>query len=249
VIPSSWGSGPPESEIFGAYLDDVSDDETKHYDHQEGNATLVRNASLGKRGKPTMRTIMKSNPNSEVDPVPDVPSSHPQGEYNRQHGAAETAGGLAIGTAVSQVLHAPSTGRRVSVSTGSDESCVDPEKPRFAQQHDHPAYNSALEKEIEILPKAAPTMSDKRPGGKKPPRLDMNAVRDAEARGSLSSLSDLIRRATKLASNLDHGRTASRADILNKDAEFKAALGKSRYEDRTYGTVSEQIANSTPLFR
>ena len=249
VIPSSWGSGPPESEILGAYLDDVSDDENKHYDHQEGNATLVRNASLGKRGKPTMRTIMKSNPNSEVDPVPDVPSLNSQEEYNRQHGAAEMAGGLSIGTAVTQVLHAPSTGRRVSASTGSEESCVDPEKPQFAQQHDHPAYNSALEKEIEILPKAAPTMSDKRPGGKKPPRLDMNAVRDAEARGSLSSLSDLIRRATKLASNLDHGRTASRADILNKDAEFKAALGKSGYEDRMYGTVSEQIAYSTSLIR
>lgn len=225
VIPSSWGSGPPESEILGAYLDDASDDENKHHDRQE-NATLVRNASLGKRGKPTMRTIMKSNPNSEVYPVPDVPSSKPQEEYNRQHAAAETARGLAIGTAVSQVLHAPSTGRRTSVSTGSDESCVDPEKPRFAQQHDHPAYDSALEKEIEVLPKAAPTMSDKRPGGKKPPRLDMNAVRDAEARGSLSSLSDLIRRATKLASNLDHGRTASRTDIVSKDAQFKAALGK-----------------------
>jgi hypothetical protein len=69
-------------------------------------------------------------------------------------------------------------------------------------------------------------MSDKRPGGKKPPRLNMNAVRDAEARGSLSSLSDLIRRATKLASNLDRGKTASRCDMLGADADFKAALGK-----------------------
>lgn len=226
VIPSSWGSGPPESEILGAYLDYDSDDENKKHQHQEENVTLVRNASLGKRGKPTMRTIMKSNPNSEVDPIPDVPSSNPQ-ESTQQQPTAEAAGGLAIGTAVSQVLHAPSTGRRTSVSTGSDESCVDPEKPRFAQRHDHPAYDSALEKEIEALPKAAPTMSDKRPGGKKPPRLDMNAVRDAEARGSLSSLSDLIRRATKLASNLDRGKTASRCDMLATDADFKAALGES----------------------
>lgn len=225
AIPSSWGSGPPESEIFGAYLDNESDDENNKHDHQEENVTLVRNASLGKRGKPTMRTIMKSNPNSEVNPVPDVPSSKPQ-EYNWQHTAAETAGGLSVGTAVSQVLHAPSTGLRTSVATGSDESYVDPEKPRFAQQQDRPAYDSALEKEIEVLPRAAPTMSDKRPGGKKPPRLNMNAVRDAEARGSLSSLSDLIRRATKLASNLDRGKTASRCDMLGADADFKAALGK-----------------------
>jgi hypothetical protein len=189
---------------------------------------------------------MKSNPNSEVDPIPHVPSSNPRDEYQRQHATAETAGGLAIGTAISQVLHAPSTGRRTSVSTGSDESCVDPEKPRFAQQHDHPVYNSALEKELEVLPKAAPTMSDKRPGGKKPPRLDMNAVRDAEARGSLSSLSDLIRRATKLASNLDRGKTASRCDMLGQDADLRAALGKSI---RMHRTDSMMDADSLSLSR
>ncbi|KAJ5886468.1 uncharacterized protein N7473_009142 [Penicillium subrubescens] len=242
VIPSSWGSGPPESEILGAYLDNESEDEDSHHTHQEADVTLVRNASLGKRGKPTMRTIMKSNPNSEIDPIPDVPSSNPKDEYQRQHAAAETAGGLAIGTAISQVLHAPSTGRRTSVSTGSDESCVDPEKPRFAQQHDHPVYNSALEKELEVLPKAAPTMSDKRPGGKKPPRLDMNAVRDAEARGSLSSLSDLIRRATKLASNLDRGKTASRCDMLGQDADLKAALGEPGRR-RGSGSISDILTS------
>lgn len=47
-------------------------------------------------------------------------------------------------------------------------------------------------------------------GRKRPPRLDVDAVRDAEARGSLSSLPELIRRATRLASNLDRGKTASR---------------------------------------
>ena len=45
---------------------------------------------------------------------------------------------------------------------------------------------------------------------KRPPRLNIDAVKEAEARGSLTSLPDLIRRATRLASNLDRGRTASR---------------------------------------
>jgi hypothetical protein len=67
----------------------------------------------------------------------------------------------------------------------------------------------------------------------------MNAVRDAEARGSLSSLSDLIRRATKLASNLDRGKTASRSDMLGTDADFKAALGKFIYVHRTHGAIDE----------
>jgi hypothetical protein len=165
-----------------------------------------------------MRTIMKSNPNSEVS-VPDVPPSNPEEERNKN----AAAGSLAVGAAVGQA-HAPSPLRRNSTSTTSAESCVDPEKPRFADV----VYNSALETEVEALPnlpKAAPTMSDKRPGGRKPPRLDMDAVRDAQSRGSLSSLSDLIRRATKLASNLDRGRTASRADLA-ADPEYKGFMGK-----------------------
>jgi hypothetical protein len=51
---------------------------------------------------------------------------------------------------------------------------------------------------------------------RRPPRLDMDAVRDAEARGSLTSLPDLIRRATKLAAMMDRGkRPGSRLNDLN----------------------------------
>ncbi|KAH7333083.1 hypothetical protein BKA65DRAFT_39481 [Rhexocercosporidium sp. MPI-PUGE-AT-0058] len=41
---------------------------------------------------------------------------------------------------------------------------------------------------------------------RRPPRLDIDAVRDAEARGSLTSLPDLIRRATRLAAMMDRGK-------------------------------------------
>lgn len=47
-------------------------------------------------------------------------------------------------------------------------------------------------------------------GRRIPPRLNMDAVREAEARGSLTSLPDLIRRATKLAAVLESGRPDSR---------------------------------------
>lgn len=51
---------------------------------------------------------------------------------------------------------------------------------------------------------------------RRPPRLDIDAVRDAEARGSLTSLPDLIRRATRLAAMMDRGkRPASRLNDLN----------------------------------
>lgn len=162
---------------------------------------------------------MKPNSTSAV-PVSKVPSSNPKSESNQE----AASGALAVGVAVSQALHAPNPARRMSISAASNESCVDPEKPRFAQQDDI-VYDAALEKEEEGLPNAAPMMSDKRPGARKPARLDMDAVRVAEGRGSLSSLSDLIRRATKLASNLDRGKTASRADLA-ADADVQAALGK-----------------------
>jgi hypothetical protein len=51
---------------------------------------------------------------------------------------------------------------------------------------------------------------------RRPPRLDIDAVREAEARGSLTSLPDLIRRATRLAAMMDRGkRPASRMNDIN----------------------------------
>ena len=62
---------------------------------------------------------------------------------------------------------------------------------------------------------ARPSMSDKIPSNQRPPRLDLDTVRETEARGSLTSLPDLIRRATRLAANLDRGKTASRLGMLD----------------------------------
>ncbi|KAJ6045684.1 uncharacterized protein N7446_012548 [Penicillium canescens] len=227
AIPSSWGSGPPESEILGAYLDIESDDDEPRPSSKEENATLVRSASLGNRGKPTMRTILKSNP-TPVVAIPDAPPT-PK-EHSNKAAAVDAAAGVGAGAAANQMLYPPSNLRKASTSTASSDSLngIDPEKRPFTQHEQHSSsYSAALQKEIEVfggdLPRAAPTMSDKRPGSRKPPALNMGALRDAEARGSLSSLSDLIRRATKLASNLDHGRTASRADLATEMVKSAAA--------------------------
>jgi hypothetical protein len=51
---------------------------------------------------------------------------------------------------------------------------------------------------------------------RRPPKLDIDAVRAAEARGSMTSLPDLIKRATRLAAMIEKGkRPASRFDNLN----------------------------------
>lgn len=48
---------------------------------------------------------------------------------------------------------------------------------------------------------------------RRPPKLDIDVIRDAEARGSLTSLPDLIRRATRLAAMIEKGkRPASNLD-------------------------------------
>jgi hypothetical protein len=82
-------------------------------------------------------------------------------------------------------------------------------------------------------------------GSRRPPRLDVDAVRDAEARGSLTSLPDLIKRATRLAANLDRGKTASRLGFEwldyekgNGSREFNSTRSKARRSTRFSGMLS-----------
>ena len=84
-------------------------------------------------------------------------------------------------------------------------------------------------------------------GRRRPPRLDMDAVRDAEARGSLTSLPDLIRRATKLASNLDRGKTASRLGMNffeGMDSTERALAVQEA--NRRSGSISDILASFPP---
>ena len=91
--------------------------------------------------------------------------------------------------------------------------------------------------------------TSERVGRMRPPRLDMDAVRDAEARGSLTSLPDLIKRATRLASNLDRGKTASRlgmnffSDGNESDSERYRGLGA---DNRRSGSISDILASFPP---
>lgn len=100
---------------------------------------------------------------------------------------------------------------------------------------------------------ARPSMSDKRPSSRRPPRLDLDTVRDTEARGSLTSLPDLIRRATKLAANLDRGKTASRLGMLDMFSSSEK-LNRDRTDAHsTAGSISDMLSafpvpGTTPTF-
>lgn len=90
------------------------------------------------------------------------------------------------------------------------------------------------------MPTRQTSLAD-RVGSRRPPRLNVDAVREAEARGSLTSLPDLIRRATRLAANLDRGRTASRLGMDFFDTE------KAKAEhDRRSGSLSDILASFPP---
>ncbi|KAL7920806.1 hypothetical protein ACQKWADRAFT_150580 [Trichoderma austrokoningii] len=84
---------------------------------------------------------------------------------------------------------------------------------------------------------------------RRPPRLDIDAVREAESRGSLTSLPDLIRRATRLASMIDKGkRPSSRLDELDFFNE-KASSGsgvKRSLDDRYRSGLSDMLAAFPP---
>lgn len=221
AIPSSWGSGSAESDILGAY--DEEDDVVLN-EPAEGT-TLVREASLGKRGKPSLRTINKSQgdqQSSQKEPLPDMSNVKSSQAMAK---SADVAANAPTGRPDMPVGN--DNGRRASLaSSSSGESDIDLEKPPIAVVKGGDTHGASEDINLHRLEKGEGprAMSDKRPGTKRPPRLDIDAVRDAETRGSLTSLSDLIRRATKLATNLDQNRTASRLgmlDMFNGSKDFK----------------------------
>ncbi|KAL4805503.1 hypothetical protein BDV18DRAFT_20346 [Aspergillus unguis] len=222
---SSWNSENRESDVLGAYMDGDSDSSQRSPEHAE--VTLVREASLGKRGKPSLRTISK-------------PSAEALAGRN-------TATGTPVQSDAANLKEiAASLATRDSLESSSGESEIDPEKPPIVVgdgSSARPSFDNnmrSVENLAGPLPQRAPTMSEMRPGARRPPRLNMGAVREAEARGSLTSLSDLIKRATKLATNLEHGRTASRNDLLNVGGGSRHPFGDP---NRRSGSIKDILAS------
>ncbi|KAI7082178.1 hypothetical protein KC356_g8569 [Hortaea werneckii] len=114
----------------------------------------------------------------------------------------------------------------------------------FAELEKGGAISGAEETPEEPLKKPLGGLSE-RAGRRRPPRLDVDAVRDAEARGSLTSLPDLIQRATRLASNLDRGRTASRLG-MQQFLEEAGDTEKGGYDKRKSAGGISAILSSFP---
>lgn len=98
-----------------------------------------------------------------------------------------------------------------------------------------------------------PDFVSKSGGKRRPPRLNLDPTREAEARGSLTSLPDLIRRATRLASSLDRGRTASRLGMqawLDGGSDSENEKNRAKYEaamaNRRSGSISDILGQFPP---
>jgi hypothetical protein len=222
------------------YLEETpSDDEGPKdgvFSASEKPTGLLRQASLGKRGKPNITTIKSPQVGK-----PSV-TSQPRLELSRD----EVPSRLGRDEAVLESSSASSAETLVKgYARGYDsQDSTRPLRDRAAPDEIGRILGS-LEKGGAIAPGFGQkqgirsSLAD-RVGARRPPRLNVDAVKSAEARGSLTSLPDLIKRATKLAANLDRGKTASR---LGTDWMFR---DDNNRREKPRGSVNS-LLNTFPI--
>ena len=225
---------------------------------------IVRQASLGKSAKPAIKNIktwgadqhtfradkLQRQQTSTPPPLPPQQQQQPPPQSRQATINALSAAVAAVAAEDGHPAH-PAFQPQVSRTNAGGlrmpfESATPPLSPEHERGIDelHPPQNSSTRSRSPLLatqfPPHQPSMSDRIPSGKRPPKLDMEAVH-ANDRSSTTSLADLIRRATKLAANLDRGRTASRLGLL--DMFYGDEKGKRRdpNEKRTSG-ISDMLS-------
>lgn len=248
VMPTSWGEGPPEyypgrgiNEGDGGFVEPLAGENGQHSrasDHEDSSG-FVRKVSIGKPGRPALMTVKSGESAEESD------ENHLQpGPFDDQQEISDGRGGGATFLSASSVKNSPA-GTPNELPNGLSRTAPSPEarSPTFSLDPRVTEILGGLEKGGALdssgtaspITSTAPSMSEK--GLKRPPPLNVEAAQAGETRGSSTSLPELIRRATRLASNLDRGRTASRVgmlNILNDRAE------KSGHGSRT-GSISEML--------
>lgn len=248
VMPTSWGEGPPEY-FTGRGINEGEEDSeespagengrhSRASDHDDSTG-LVRKVSIGKPGRPALRTVKSGEGVEEGD------GDHLQpGPFDDRQEISDGSGGGATFLSVSPAKNSPAgtpnelpSGLSRTAQSAEARPPTSPLDPRVTEILGGLEKGGALDSNGTASPitSTAPSMSEK--GLKRPPPLNVEAAQTGEARGSSTSLPELIRRATRLASNLDRGRTASRVgmlNILNDRAE------KSGHGSRT-GSISEML--------
>lgn len=219
AIPESYGTISPGlshdgNYSDGVYLDDTIAEEDSVYSADADESQLVRSASIGRKGKPSLVTT-RSGSSEKGEMVPIVlpirpspkPAQEPKSPFQDGTGFIDGSSGSSSGAASSTKL--PGVG--AALTTDSMLS----------------AYDAASSTDPSSIRKAASPKPFRLSALRRPPRLNIDAVREAEARGSLTSLPDLIKRATRLAAMMNEGkRPASRFDDLDFPEEIYGRRGE-----------------------
>ncbi|RYP19990.1 hypothetical protein DL765_003039 [Monosporascus sp. GIB2] len=224
AIPESYGEiSPAPSSNNGAFFDDTIAEESVYSDDAD-ESRLVRSASIGKRGKPSLVVTRNSD---KLSPSPEaVPKSTQDGAF--RDGTAYVEGPSTSSDNSSKGTGGGAVTADTMLSAFQAASATDPSFVRNATPSPKPFRLSAL---------------------RRPPRLDIDAVRDAEARGSLTSLPDLIRRATRLASIMDKGRrpTSRFGELDFPEAIYGSDGDRNTYDGEKYQSgLSDMLAAFPP---
>ncbi|CAG1993990.1 unnamed protein product [Fusarium graminearum] len=223
AMPDSWRGGSPVGSP--SYYDDGATDRSQDEDFHD-ESKLVRSASIGKRGKPslvnTKSVIME--PSYRPAPSPVQPFDSGTGYIDASSSSSNT---LPLG--------------RTSATGQNPHDSLSPDAilGAFAA-----ASATNLSESQAPAPSPSPQSYNRLSAIRRPPKLDIDAVRKAEERGSMTSLPDLIRRATRLATMIDHGkRPGSRFDNLN---DFFDDKGQMRGGDKENSGLSDMLAAFPP---
>ncbi|KAJ5938038.1 hypothetical protein N7454_004380 [Penicillium verhagenii] len=211
AIPSSWGN-----------------------DYQR-HSSMSRDTNFEKGDNATIRTICKFHPASIFSTLDSPTLPHEQSTFNQDSTAFSTPS-------------PPDDSTRNFVSSALSESGQDlhPKSPSMqrentTQKQDEKVFSESLEKEMNCLPPAFPSVRDKKPSDLEPPRSDSRAGRSSRAHSTPLSLIDLIRSATEMASTVDHNKSTSRINLsaMSNHSEFRAASNSNRHSGSISDILSE----------
>jgi hypothetical protein len=269
LVPSSWGSHPDDYNFDRMQERIEEEEEIRNSPASPGSTAsihndttnLIRQASLGKKMKPSLTKIGNSSENITTKKKEAIglgtitagvaagalggSTSKSPSPPSRNSPRAETVGNRTI-----IIDSSPSNSRSSSQDSGQRSlTLVEPigrsrsplaaTSDRSARQPPTPNLLPGVSRPVS----KGPSLSEKVPTNRRPPHLDMEAVRDSDARGSITSLPDLIRRATRLAANLDRGKTASRAGM------FDMINTEKKDQQRRSGSISDILASFPPPSR
>lgn len=232
AMPESWGTPSPlESPGYEAFYDDtiveeptpsegMSTQSMQSMQEDDGDESrLVRSASVGRRGKAALVTTPSSGlreANTDLEDNFPRPSATPlqPGPF------LDGTGYMDASSNSSTTVPSSKTGRTPPLGTGLTADTVLNAYDAASATDPRASRRMSASSNTQVDPNNSRGFS-RLSAIRRPPRLDIDAVRQAETRGSLTSLPDLIRRATRLAASLDRGRRpASRFDLDTLPTDF-----------------------------